>query len=192
MTGSDRMFSAAEIREQREHAERRLAAQQQKLDALRKMAEAMDQLEQAELAERELERPDQEQSSIREAETAAHSSIDDQPDEPETESTNVQEPASGRTRERVTRVLVTDAGEYLTPWQVWERAVTEGWAEPTKKGRHAIRASLNRLAASDERVERVERPPTHAFRWTANGNGQQPQTQLALGAGLAHPSHPEE
>ncbi len=142
MDRDDRTFSISQIREARDEAERQLATLQRRLEALRKMSDAADELE---LAEHEM-------SSSGAAEAHDEQDVSSQP---------------RKTGDRALLILQASPGQWWTPRQMHEEMVSRGWAEQTKDARAAIRVALGRLAQRDEQVDRKEDPPTHAYRWAA-------------------------
>lgn len=162
MDADDRSFTISEIRERLARAECELSLQQRRVDALRKMAEAADELE---LAEREMS-PDSA------AEAAPR--LERSPPDP------------GKTGARSLVIVQSDTSRDWTPRQVWAQAVEWGWAESTKDARSAYRVALNRLAEREEQLTRTQAGLTFAYRWVAadpdlfahGSNGHAPAPEL--------------
>lgn len=63
-------------------------------------------------------------------------------------------------------ILEEKPGHYIILRDVWQTAVDRDWIQPTRETRAAMRVALHRLAERDDSVDRVDRPPTYAYRWT--------------------------
>lgn len=66
-------------------------------------------------------------------------------------------------------ILQEKPGQYIILRDIWQAGVDRGWIEPTRDSRAAMRVGLHRLAARDDSVDRVDRPPTYAYRWLPPG-----------------------
>jgi hypothetical protein len=71
--------------------------------------------------------------------------------------------------QRAKIILQEKPGQYIILREIWQGAVDRGWIEPTRETRAAMRVALRRLAARDDSIESVDRPPTYAYRWLPPG-----------------------
>lgn len=148
MNSDDRTFSLNEIRAQHDAAERQAALMQRRADALRKMAEAAEELERA---EREMASP--EPAPAPEAAQAPEPTASPEPE---------------KTGDRAVFILRKRAGQGINPREMKDEFVARGWSEDTEEARAAIRVALTRLARRNPRIERTESGYTHTYRWIAD------------------------
>lgn len=62
-------------------------------------------------------------------------------------------------------ILQEKPGQYIIFRDIWQTGVDRGWVKPTREARSAMRVALRRLVDRDDSVDRVDRPPTFAYRW---------------------------
>jgi hypothetical protein len=154
MDSDDRTFSLSQIRAAHAEADRQAAAFQRRADALRKMAEAAEELE---AAEREL--------------------ASDGPLEGPAPAEQPSPSEPRKTGDRVEMILRSDPSRTWNPHQMHDEMVERRWAQPTKDGRSAVRVALSRLAEREPRITRTPDGMTYVYKWvSADGD------QLARGS----------
>jgi len=89
-----------------------------------------------------------------------------------------------RTADGALRIIQSDLSRYWTVRDIWEAMVERGWAQDNKDSRSAVRIALTRLSVKHAgELERVDAPPTHAYRWIGGNNNDHPALQPDLDAG---------
>jgi hypothetical protein len=139
-----------DLQQERAEAERQLAALQQRVDALRKATDGMEELL---TSEREI--PSQER-----------------PEVPPPPPLPITKP---RTADGALIIIQSDLNRYWTVRDIWEAMVERGWAQDNKDARSAVRIALTRLSVKHAgELERVDAPPTHAYRWVGGNDDDRP------------------
>src|SRR6266853_1697443 len=139
-----------DLQQEREEAERELAALQLRLEGLR---EATDGMEKFLRSERDI---------------PSQAPLDAPPPPP-------PPPAKPPSTGAGARMIVQgDTSRYWNVRAVWEEEVARGWVANTSEGRSAVRIALTRLAKKyPDQLERVPDGMTFAYRWRegTNSNG---------------------
>jgi hypothetical protein len=153
-----------DLRRERTETEHRVATLQQRLDALRKAADGIEELLKSE--PHALAVP---------TESRAAEPPEPVPAAGGEHSIQAAAPTGGPA---IRKVLRSDPDRYWTAREVWEEEVRRSWAKPTDAARAAVRVALKRLHNRDPQVELLD-GPVHAYRWVAAS----PAEDLALGNG---------
>jgi hypothetical protein len=152
-----------DLRRERTETEHRVAILQQRLDALRKAADGIEELLKSE--------PD---ALAMPSNRAAEPPVT-VPAAGGEHSIQAAAPTGGPA---ILKVLRSDPDRFWTAREVWEEEVRLNWAKPTDAARAAVRVALKRLNNRDPQVQLLD-GPVHAYRWIAAS----PAEDLALGNG---------